>query len=138
MGKFGKDNFDEGNKWRVYIKDQINYYYLIHNCPCKPIIINPNDYYNFIDDPPNYKTQGEVMEFDLYKLRMSNLVIVNFNDAHSLGTMAEIAIAYELKIPVVGLNSDNQKLHPWQEEICTRIFDNIDDLINYVNLFYLT
>ena len=62
-------------------------------------------------------TQHEGMEFDLNRVRSSDLIIVNFNDVYSLGTMAEIATAYERRIPIIGLNENNQDLHPWQTEM---------------------
>ena len=52
--------------------------------------------------------------------------------------MAELAIAYERRIPVVGLDIDKQELHSWQKEMCTRIFNDIDEMLNYVKEFYLT
>jgi len=52
------------------------------------------------------------MEFDLNKVRHSDLIICNFNDMFSLGTMAELAIAYERRIPVIGLDINKQTLHP--------------------------
>ena len=133
MGKFGKDNFEEGNKWRTYCKNTLE------TCECNynVLAINPNSYFNFLDEPKRYKTQREVMEFDLHKLRTSDLVIINFNDMNSLGSMAELAIAYELKIPVVGLDIQKQDLHPWEIEMCNRIFDDIDEMLDYVEDFYL-
>ena len=133
MCKFGKDNFDEGNKWRLQCKNALLY------CDCKynVRVINPNDYFNFIEEPRRYQTQREIMEFDLNKVRNADLIIVNFNDKLSLGTMSEIAIAYEHRIPVIGLDVDKQELHPWQVEMCNRIFDNIDEMLNYVEDFYL-
>ena len=133
MGKFGKDNFDKGNKWRKYCKQTLETY----ECDYKVNAINPNDYFNFVDEPPKYSTQNEVMRFDLHKLRNSNLVIANFNDMYSLGSVAEIAIAYDRCIPVIGLNEDNQELHPWQVCMCERIFDNIDEMLDYIEDFYL-
>ncbi len=133
MGKFGKDNFEEGNAWRVYCK------HALENCECnyKVQVINPNDYFNFIDEPPRYRTQREVMELDLHKLRDSDLVIINFNDVSSLGSISELAIAYDRGKPIIGLNANRQKLHPWQTEMCNRIFDNIDEMLDYVEDFYL-
>lgn len=133
MGKFGKDNFDKGNKWRIYCKNALE------NCECdyRIKVINPNDYFNFLDEPPRYKTHKEVMELDLHKIRKSDLVITNFNDVYSLGSMAELAIAYSGRKPIVGLNADKQELHPWQEVMCNRIFDDIDEMLDYVEDFYL-
>ena len=133
MGKFGKENFVDSNIWRRYCKRALE------TCECdyKVNAVNPNDYFNFVDEPPRYKTQDEVMRLDLHKLRGSNLVIANFNDMHSLGSMAEISIAYDRDIPVIGLNESNQTLHPWQVCMCERIFNNIDEMLDYIEDFYL-
>lgn len=134
MGKFGKENFDECNQWRTYCKA------ILETCDCdyKVKVTNPNDYFSFIENPPTYDTQREIMEFDLNKVRNADLIIVNFNDMYSLGTMSEIAIAYERKIPIVGINLKNQDLHPWQIEMTNRIFINIDNMLDYVKDKYLT
>lgn len=133
MGIFGKEYFNKGNSWRVYCKDVLENY----ECKTDVKVTNPNDYFNFIEEPVRYKTQREVMEFDLNRLRKSDLVIINFNDKYSLGSMAELAIAYEKKIPVIGLDINKQELHPWQIEMCNRIFNNIDELLDYIEDFYL-
>lgn len=133
MGKFGKENFNKGNVWRIYCKNVLEHY----ECDYKVKVCNPNDYYNFIDEPPQYKSQLEVMKFDLNKLRDSNLVIANFNDMYSLGSMAELAIAHERRIPVIGLDIDEQTLHPWQVCMCERIFNDIDEMLDYIQDFYL-
>lgn len=133
MQKFGKDNFEEGNKWRKYCKE------MLENCECdyKVKVCNPNDLFNFRDEP-QYISEKEVMNLDLYKLRQSDLVIVSFNDKWSLGTMSEIAIAYEKRIPVIGLDIDKQILHPWQICMCERIFNDINEMLGYIQDFYIT
>ena len=133
MGKFGKNEFNKANNWRVFCKNTLE------NCDCdyKVKVCNPNDYFNFVDDEPQYSSQKEVMLFDLHKVRTSDLLIVNFNDMGSLGTMCEVAIAYENKIPVIGLDMDRQLLHPWQIEMCNRIFTDINKMLDYIEDFYL-
>ena len=133
MGKFGKDNFEKSNTWRIYCKNTLE------NCECEYSVkaINPNDYFNFVEEPPRYVSQREVMELDLHKLRNSDLVIANFNDMYSLGSMAELAIAYDRRIPIVGLDIDKQELHTWQIEMCNRIFSDIDEMLDYVEDYYL-
>lgn len=133
MGKFGKDNFDEGNRWRLIFKKRLE-----SNENMNVKAINPNDYFSFKQEPHRYISQREIMEFDLNRVRNADLIIVNFNDMWSLGTMAEIAIAYERKIPIIGLNEANQNLHPWQVEMCNRIFTETYELLDYVEYFYLT
>lgn len=132
MGKFGKDRFEEGNEWRVDLKERlenISYNYRVH-------CINPNDYYSFLDDS-NYDSQMEIMRFDLDKVRKSDLLIVNFNDPDSLGSMAELAVAYERRIPVLGLCENNEEIHPWAREMCNKIFTDRESLVLYVMGYYL-
>lgn len=133
MQKFGKENFDESNKWRKYCEKTLGSY----DGWYKVYVVNPNNYFGFNTESPQYKTQDEVMRLDLHKLRNSDLIIANFNDVYSLGSMAEIAIAYDRGIPVIGLNGDNQELHPWQVCMCERIFNDIDEMLDYIEDFYL-
>ena len=78
------------------------------------------------------------MELDLNKVRHSDLVIINFNDMYSLGSMAELAIAYDRRIPVIGVDTSEQDLHPWQIEMCQRFFNSLDLMLDYVEDYYLT
>ena len=133
MGKFGKDNFNLGNEWRMHCKEELEKY----ECDYNVKAVNPNDFFNFIEYPSRYRSQREVMEFDISIVRKSDLIIANFNDKASLGTMAELAIAYENRIPIIGLNIGKQKLHPWQIEFCNRIFSDMTDMLGYVKDFYL-
>ena len=133
MGKFGKEQFYECNHWRKFCKQTLE----LCNWKYKVTAINPNDYFNFVDEPPQYKTQREVMNLDLHKLRNSDLVIANFNDMYSLGSMSEIAIAYDRGIPIIGLNESGQELHPWQVCMAERIFKDIHEMLSYIEDFYL-
>lgn len=133
MGKFGKEDFDKSNKWRICVKK------MLENCDSlyKVKTSNPNDYYSFRDNPRKFKSEKEIMEFDLDKVRHSDLIICNFNDKYSLGTMSELAIAYEHRIPIVGLNVGKMELHPWQREFCMRICTDMEELFWYVQDYFL-
>lgn len=131
-GAMGSLSYEEQSKWRNQVMDAIKFNY---DCEKKSVFFNPVNYYNFED--VRYKTQREVMQFDLNALRNSDLVIVNFNDPSSLGTCAELAIAYEMKIPIVGINKDGSNLHPWLECFCDRMCDSIKEAVEYVVSFYL-
>ena len=98
----GSVSFEEQSRWRQQIQDAIRYNY---ECEKKAIFFNPVQYFNF--EEVKHKSEREVMEFDLNGLRSSDLVLVNFNDPSSLGTCAELAIAYEMKLPIVGINKDS-------------------------------
>lgn len=132
MQKFGKEEFEKGNKWRI------DFRWFFENCGFRyqVKVWNPNEYFNFVDEP-RYESELEVMRFDLYMLSRSDLVVVNFNDEKSLGTMAEMAIAYNKNIPIIGLNTERRNLHPWSQCMCERVFDDSDELLEYVRDFYL-
>ena len=131
-GGMGSLSFEEQSQWRQQIQDAIKCDYDYEK---KPVFFNPIDYYNFTE--VRYRSQREVMEFDLNALRNSDLIIVNFNDPTSLGTCAELAIAYEMKIPIVGINENGYKLYPWLIEFTTRMCDDIKEAIEHVVDFYL-
>jgi nucleoside 2-deoxyribosyltransferase len=131
-GGMGNLSYEEQSKWRQQVIDAIKFNY---ECEKKAIFFNPVQYFNFED--VRYKTQKEVMDFDLYNLKNSNLVVVNFNDPLSLGTCAELAIAYDMKIPIIGINKDKKGLHPWLESFCNRMCDSLKEAVEYVADFYL-
>ena len=131
-GAMSSVSFEEQSNWRQRVIDAINYNY---DCEKKPIFFNPIRYYNF--EEVRYKSQKEVMNFDLNALRNSDLVIVYFNEPSSLGTCAELAIAHERRIPIVGILKGNKELHPWLYEFCDRICDNLKEALDYVVDFYL-
>ena len=89
-GGMGKLSFEEQSKWRNQVINAIKFGDYCYEK--KPIFFNPIDYYNFTE--VRCKSEREVMEFDLNALRHSDLVIVNFNDPKSLGTCAELGVAY--------------------------------------------
>lgn len=133
MGKFGKERFNEVNEWRVDIKNRIE-----EISEGRVRCCNPNDHFNFLNNN-DYKTQREVMNYDLFRVRNSNFVIVNFNDPESIGSACEMAIAFEHRIPIVGLCDTDKEdnLHPWLKEFCERIFNDKEELIFYLVQHYI-
>lgn len=129
-------SFEEQNEWRERICNQIIAMRRILNANMKEVnIINPVDYYNFQTEL--YDTEKEVVRFDTNFVRNSDLIIVNANDPKSIGTSMEIAIAYEYHIPVLILNTENTKLHAWWVQMTDKVFNNVDELCEYVYDFYL-
>ena len=124
-------SISEQLNWRLDIKDKLEHY----ECDYKVKCFNPIDYYSLKDTTPEIEV--EAMEFDLHKLTNSQLVIANFNAPLSLGTMAEIAIAYNKHIPIIGLNENNNILHPWQLGMTNKIFTDKEDMLDYVCNYYL-
>lgn len=122
----------EQNEWRNEIKNKLEKY----ECDYKVKCINPVDYYNTYDST-TYDSDLEVMQFDLYKVKKSDLIIMNFNDMKSLGSMAELAIAWDRGIPVIGLNESDQQLYQWQYCMCSKIFNNKENMLQYIKNYYL-
>lgn len=121
---------NEASLWRNMIVRKIGGYDSKVHC------IDPTLYYNFLDSS-TYDSEREIREFDLYKVRHSNLIIVNFNSPNSIGTAQELAVAAEYRIPIIGLNEDGYILHPWLTECCNKIFTDMDKLVEYVHDYYL-
>lgn len=132
-GGMGNISFEERSKWRKQVMDAIKYG--DYDYEKKAIFFNPVDFYDF--EERVQKTELEVMEYDLYNLRHSDLVIVNFNDEKSIGTAMELMLAKELHIPIIGLNKDKRELHPWLECCCNRMCDDMTELVSHIVQFYL-
>lgn len=136
MGIFGKERFEEGNEWRVDLKNQIE-----QISEGRVFCCNPNDHFNFLDKK-DYLSEREIMEYDLHRVRKSDAIIVNFNDPKSIGSACEMATAYQLRIPIIGLCENGeewqiQNLHPWLKEFCTRIFTDREELVLYLVCHYM-
>lgn len=129
-GAMGGLSFEEQTGWRNKIINAIKTRDLSSYFFNPPYYYQPNGSY--------HTTEREAMEFDLYRLRKSDVVIVNLDYPNSIGTIIEIAITKEHRIPVIALHTKNDELHPWLNECCTRICKNIDELIEHIINFYLT
>ena len=124
---------EDQSTWRTQVQNAIKYG--DYNYKKKPMFFDPTQYYSvFVQE---HKNEREVFEFDLNALRKSDLVIVNFNKPDSIGTAMELAIAKERRIPIVGLNRDKNKIHPWLQESCTRMCNCMRELVDYVVEFHL-
>ena len=130
-GGMGNLSFVEYASWRRRLKQSLKDISVERRLD----ITDPSRFYNF--EEKNYKSQKEIMEFDLYKVRNADLVIVNFNDPNSIGTAMELMLSRELHIPIVGINADQKELHPWLTECCIRICDNWEELVEYVRDYFL-
>jgi len=132
-GSMSNSTWEEQTKWRNQIRGAI--LHEDYDYEKKPIFFDPTSYFNF--EEKRHESELEIMKFDLNGVRKSDLIVVNFNNPSSLGTAMELMLAYELRIPILGLNKDGKELHPWLECCCDRIFDDMRSLVNYIVDFYL-
>ena len=126
-------SLEEQLKWRNKVRDAIKFG--DYDLSKEPIFFSPPDYYS--PETNEHKSEKEVMEFELSNLRKSDLVIVNFVNPQSIGTAMELMLAKENHIPVIGLNMNGKELHPWLIECCTRICNDMYEVVNHVIKFYL-
>ena len=119
---------DERNGWRVEMEELFSEYYHVN-------VFNPCNHWDVDGFIANDR---EVMNYDLRKLKNSDVLVVNFNDPASLGTMAEIATAYEVRIPIIGIcPAENWgDVHPWAKLMCDRVFETIEDAYEYLSAHY--
>ena len=130
-GGMGRLSWEEQSEWRKKVIDEIK------NCDCEKSVsfFNPVDYYNFKE--VRYRTEKEIMVFDLNGVRRSDILIVNYNDPDSIGTAMEVMAAYERKKPIIGINENGHKLHPWLVETATRMCSSLEEAIEHIVEFYL-
>lgn len=127
-------SWEEQTEWRQRVKRAIKSRYYANEK--KIAFFDPTQFYNFKEKA--HKSEKEIMEFDLYNLRNSDLVIVNFGNGgnKSIGTSMELMLAKELRIPVIAFGH-NEETHPWMLETCSRVCDDIDEVVSHVVDFYL-
>ena len=135
-GKMSGISYEEMFYWRDKIKKSLQKCGEINDYPLR--IINPVEYYNF--EHPRHKSEREVMEYDLLRVRNSNLVIVNVHGLNtSIGTSIELHEANCRHIPIIAYDPENEYefLHPWLQCFVSRVENNIDSLNEYITDFYI-
>lgn len=120
-------SYAESNDWRIWFQNKFREF----DSTIK--VFNPNDHFTEYDLLLHEISPRSIMNYDLLRLRESRVVIVNYAHPKSLGTMAEIAIAYDRKIPVIGFNMPP---HAWQKCMTDLIFRTKEDVLEYVCIHY--
>jgi hypothetical protein len=133
-GKMSGLSIEEMSGWRRQFKNKMECRYPSEYGYSSLHIVSPTDYYSF--EIKKHKTEREVMDYDLWIVKNSTLIVVNLDYPNSLGTAIEL---YEANrhcgIPVIGFGSVLN--HPWIEECVNVKFDTMDEVIDYVMEFYV-
>ena len=136
-GAMSGKSFEEMNAWRVEIKDILTHMGSYHDCNIR--VTNPVEYYNFIEK--RHKSEREVMQFDISRVKNSDVVIVNLDGINtSIGTSMELYECYRSDIPVIAFGTDEEyeNTHPWIKECIMRHEDTIENAATYIKEFYMT
>lgn len=122
---------EEASGWRTSFK--LNN--IIQGSPF--IFIDPT-YYYFPTDKTTQEYEKEAMNYDLYLVKHSDLIIVNFNSLSSIGTAQELMLAYTLDKPIIGMIPEDkyEQLHPWYKKECMKIFkydsNNLEETVQKI------
>lgn len=136
-GRMSGLTFLEMSKWRINLKERL--LLAADNADCDITVINPCQYYNF--EKIRHQSEREVKDFDLAHVTSSDIIVVNLEGlSSSIGTVIELHDAnYHRKIPVIAFGNRQlyEDLHPWIKECITRIEDNVSDVVDYIQDFYM-
>ncbi len=89
----------------------------------------------WIDLNPSELIQRDIQ--DVLRSKVVLAVIMKDGRKQSFGTPCEISAAWLNHIPVV-LVTDDKTLakHPWTTHLCSRVFDKVDDALEYIIDYY--
>lgn len=136
-GKMSGLSFEEMNFWRQELKTKLLITAQISDYQVQ--VVNPVDYYNF--EEKRYQSEEEVEDYDLSHVISSDIVVVNLEGLNSSdGTKIEMHDAkYHNKIPVIAFGNIKtyEALHPWLKRDITRVEENMDDVVGYIQEFYM-
>lgn len=132
-GKMSGLSWDEMNGWRLQAAEMLgdDFY-----------VFNPCSFYNFeiLKKLPKEKHntfEREAKEFDLHVVRMSDLVLVNFDYADSIGSAIEIHVAHDtLNKPVIAFGGKDKGVHPWMQASVSAWRNDLEDAINYIYRYW--
>lgn len=130
-------SFEKMNNWRKNLKLEL--LRVAGNAGYQIQIINPVDFFNF--EEKRYQSDKEVMDYDLSHVISSDIIIVNLDGLNtSDGTKIELHDAnYHNKIPVISFGKYDiyKDLHPWIKNNITRFENTTNDVIKYIQDFYM-
>lgn len=136
-GKMSGLSWEAMNHWRQQLKTQLLAAAEISGYQLQ--VINPVEFYNF--EEKRHQSEKEIQDYDLAHVTSSDLILVNLEGLNSSdGTKLELHDAnYHNKIPVIAFGNHKlyEALHPWIKRDITRTEETMQDVIHYIQDFYL-
>ena len=125
-GKMAGLTFHEMTQWRNEAKNTLKEDFNIID-PCEHFVPNTEKIY----------TDSEAKEFDLFVVKNSDIVLVNFKYPDSIGTAIELHMAHdEWRIPVIAYGGNIENVHPWMRLSITKYCETFDDAVEYIFKHY--
>lgn len=115
---------DECEGWRIKIKEMVEDVTCLRWKCVNPVAHIPEE----IDE----SVERGMFEWDLYKVRQSDVVVCDFDHPGSIGTTWELAVARECGIPIIGFSLTNKFVHPWWEMSAMHICHSMDELYDFL------
>lgn len=143
----GGDRQTSNTKWRNDFRNYMIWAKENSELYKKVICFSPTDHYSY--DDKEYDKEEEVLNYNIWNLKNSDLVVVYFNKIDSLGTAAELALAhFGFGIPVFGIDerqpivAGDLVLQPHEIDFTVRncidkMFKSMDDCVQYITDYYL-
>lgn len=100
-------------------------------------VFKPPEFYNY--DDLKHQSEAEIKEFELAKLRESDVLVVEFDGIESsVGSCMELGYANAMNdfgdkhIFIIAYNNTGKNVHPWVMDSCIRVEDSLEDIAYYI------
>jgi hypothetical protein len=136
-GKMNGLSFNEMNNWRKKSKLELLRAAGISGYEVQ--VINPVDFYNF--EEKCHQSEEEIEDYDLAHVTSSDIIIVNLEGLNNSDeTKIKLHDAhYHNRIPIIAFGDPGlyEKLHPWIQRDITRVERRAEDVVKYIEDFYM-
>ena len=116
--------------WRDKVKKYLNQWHL-QNTKIK--FIDLTDYSCLQSLSP----VTEVINFDLRSVKNSDLILVYFNNAHSVNLVQELTIGWEYRIPIIAIKPEAKNISKRLTTCCERVFTDLYEACDHIIDIYL-
>ena len=137
-GKMKGLTYEEQMSWRNNIQRLIeNRFKYSYDGSTKLTFVHPPQYYRY--DKDYQKSEREIMEWELNQIRDTDILIINAEGiGESVGSHFEMGVAWSMNhfgnkyISVIGINENEECLHPWIQESFLRVEDSMSDAADFI------
>lgn len=122
---------EEAMAWRNELENCLNMSGVVTS------VFKPPKFYNY--DNLKHQSEAEIKEFELAKLRESDVLVVELDGIESsVGSCMELGYANAMNdfgnkhIFIIAYNNTGKNVHPWVIDSCIRVEDSLEDIAYYI------